>query len=70
MSMDTDSSAFVDMFELPNGTEATNLMTEADLLRLPNNVEEFRALCWAPYALYDLFSIQNPNLTPVIAPLK
>ena len=40
------------MFELPNGTNATNLMTEDDPLELPDNLEEFRALCWALYVLY------------------
>ena len=43
------------MFELPNGTSATNLMTEHDPLKLPDNAEEFRALCWALYALYIVF---------------
>jgi hypothetical protein len=43
------------MFELPSGTSAANLMTEHDPLELPDNVEEFRALCWALYALYVVF---------------
>ncbi|KIM40976.1 hypothetical protein M413DRAFT_28079 [Hebeloma cylindrosporum] len=49
------------MLEFPNGTNATNAMTERDPLKLPDKAEEFRALCWGVYA--GPIETQNQNNT-------
>ncbi|KIM40981.1 hypothetical protein M413DRAFT_11238 [Hebeloma cylindrosporum] len=47
----SDGSTFGDMFTFPNGEGCPNSTTEDDPLVLPDSVDEFRALCWALYAL-------------------
>ena len=48
----SDGSAFGDMFSLPQDENALNSITEDEPLLLQDSVGEFRALCWALYALY------------------
>ncbi|KAJ7119487.1 hypothetical protein C8R44DRAFT_788178 [Mycena epipterygia] len=52
--LERDSSAFQTMFQLPQGTEKPQGTTDEDPIILTGDtVEEFRALCWALYALPD-----------------
>lgn len=39
------------MFTLPSGEHCQNLMTEDEPLVLHDSPEDFRAFCWALYAL-------------------
>jgi len=48
----SDGSAFGSMFTLPSGEKCPNSTTEDEPLILQDSIDEFRALCWALYALY------------------
>ncbi|KAJ7280350.1 hypothetical protein C8J57DRAFT_123943 [Mycena rebaudengoi] len=55
-----DSSAFETMFQLPQGTQSPQGSTDVDPIVLTGDTtEEFRALCWALYALPDEILKQN-----------
>ena len=47
------------MFSLPSGETCPNSTTEDDPLILQDSADEFRALCWALYALYAHFSLNG-----------
>jgi len=61
----SNGSAFGAVFSLPNGENAPDSTAEDEPLILRDNVDEFRALCWALYALYVhlvLNRVDDPDL--------
>ncbi|KAF9481105.1 hypothetical protein BDN70DRAFT_563680 [Pholiota conissans] len=62
-----DSSAFADMFSMPEGSATQNMATDEDPIVLHDTIDEFRALCWIIYALPMVYVNQMDALKVEIA---
>ncbi|TFK34744.1 hypothetical protein BDQ12DRAFT_726607 [Crucibulum laeve] len=59
-----DNSAFVNMFNLPNTGTCSQTKSDGDPLVLHDSTQEFRAFCWALYALpSEVHDLSYPSVT-------